>query len=115
MRSGKLDRRITVQVRSVTRDATGGEVETWTNAYDIWAERETTGATERFAASQRIADVDTLFRIRWNDDVERLVTPQSHRITYRGRWYEVLGVVEIGRREGLWLPTKSRGDLGGVP
>lgn len=114
MRSGKLDRKITVQTRTVARGNSGGEVVSWSNAYTLFAERETTAATERFAASQSFADVDTLFRIRWNSTTKQ-INPKQHRITYRNRWYEVLAVVEIGRNEGAWIACKSRGDLGGTP
>ena len=114
MRSGKLDRKITLQQIVVVRGNSGGESVTWEDMYDLFAERETTAATERFAASQRIAEVDTLYRVRWNSST-KLINPKTHRITYRSRWYEILAVVEIGRNEGAWIACKSRGDLGGTP
>lgn len=115
MRSGKLDRRITIQTRAVSYDADGGEVITWDNTREQWAERETPGATERFVDAQRVANVDTLFRLRWNDDVMNNTTALTNRIMYRDRWYEILAVVEIGRREGIWIACTSRADMGGEP
>lgn len=115
MRSGKMDRRITVEKRTVTIGTDGGEIITWNKAYEKWAERETQSATERFITSERIADVNTLFRLRWDEEASRLITPQDYRLVYRDRWYEILAVVEIGRREGMWIGCASRGDVGGVP
>lgn len=115
MKSGKLDRRITIQVRTVVTDALGGETETWADEFPVWAERETQSATERFVTVQKVADVNTLFRIRWVENIANDVGPKTHRLTYRGRVYEILAVVEIGRREGMWIGCASRADTGGTP
>jgi len=114
MRSGRLDRQIEIEVVSYTTQPDGSQVETWAYLARCFAERETQGAMERFAAAQTIADVDTLWRIRWNDALMRVLDPKLHRIVYRDRAYNILGLIEIGRKEGVHIPCKSRGDTGGV-
>lgn len=110
-----MDRRITIQRRTVTTGADGGEVVTWADEREQWAERETPAATERFAERERVASADTLFKLRWNDAVMDNTTTLNHRIMYRERWYEILAVVEIGRRDGIWIACASRTDMGGEP
>lgn len=115
MKSGKLDRRIGIEVVSYSTAGDGSQVETWSELTTCFAERESRGATERFAASQTFADIDTLWRIRWNQGLVDVLNPKSHRITYGGRTFNILGVVEIGRKEGLHIPCAARGDDGAQP
>lgn len=115
MKSGKLDRRISIEAVSYTTAGDGSQIETWAEITTCFAERENQGATERFAASQTLADVDTLFRIRWDTWLVDRLNPKSHRIAYGDRTYNILGIAEIGRKEGLHIGCKSRGDAGGRP
>lgn len=112
MMSGALDRRITVERLTTSQDATGEPVETWSDAGRLFAQRDPKGAIERFSADQRYAVCNAVFQIRWFSLASQ-ITPQSYRISYRGRTYEILGVEEIGREEGFNLVCVARGDLGG--
>ena len=114
MRAGKLDRPITIEAVTYTTSGDGSQVESWAQIASCFAERESQSAMERFAAAQTIAEIDTLWRIRWNDDLMVVLDPKLHRIKYRDRAYNILGLVEIGRKEGVHIPCKSRGDTGGV-
>lgn len=115
MKSGKLDRRIAIEAVTYTTAGDGSQIETWGEIASCAAERESMGATETFAASQTFASVDVLWRIRWDDWLVARVQPKSHRITYGGRIFNILGVVEIGRKEGLHIPCAARGDDGARP
>lgn len=79
MFSGRLRSRVTLQRRSVTRDTTGAEVETWADLATVWAEVEALLGRE-FWASQAItssqvmkftlrhlANVTTVDRLVWNN------------------------------------------------
>lgn len=114
MRAGRLDRKVTIEAVSYSTADDGSQFETWTEFARVFAERETQGALERFAAAQTVADVDTLFRLRWSDTLMSVLSPKTHRIVYRDRAYNILGAFEIGRKEGVHVPCKSRGDSGGV-
>lgn len=111
-RAGSYDRRIAIQEKTVTYNADGQPIESWSNVALIWARIESQTATERFAAQQQYATVDTLFRVRWQEAITPTLTPQSNRILYRDRVYDLLGVVEIGRKVEAHLPTVGRAQEG---
>lgn len=101
MNPGKLDRRIVLQVRTLSKDGAGGRVETWADSATLWAEIVTQKGSEKNAAdSERPLDT-RVFRIRY-----RSINPQSHRILYQSKFYNILGTTEEGgRRNTLVLET----------
>jgi len=111
-RAGAFDRVISIETVTTTQNGDGQPVETWTQAYTLKAAIESQSAMERFVASQRYATVDTLFRVRWNEAITPSMSPRTHRIVYRNRVYELLGVVEIGRKVEAHLPTVGRAEEG---
>jgi SPP1 family predicted phage head-tail adaptor len=108
MQAGSLDRRIVLQRYSLTRDDLNNAVETWTTLATVWAEKLDISDRERVTAAQLGADITTRFRIRYSSAVAAL-NPKD-RVLYGGRTYDVMGVKEIGRREGLELTTAARTD-----
>jgi len=111
-RAGAYDRVISVETLTTTQAADGQPIETWTEAYTLKACIESQAAMERFVAQQRFATVDTLFRVRWNQAITPTMSPRTHRIVYRDRVFELLGVVEIGRKVEAHLPTVGRAEEG---
>lgn len=107
MDAGKLDRRITVERATITTDAAGGEVQDWTAIATVWAEVLPISDGERWRASEVAAHVTTRFRIRWG-----LGVTVEDRIVYEGRVYEIVGVKEIGRREGQEITAAARAEVG---
>lgn len=93
-----MDRRVRLEARSVTRDAAGGEVETWALVADLWAGIYPVRGQERYAAGAEQAERDARIRIRWRPGVGA-----SQRIVYEGRHWDIRAVIEVGRREGLDL------------
>lgn len=84
MFSGRLRSRITLQRRSVTRDATGAEVETWAELSTVWADIEALPGRE-FWASQAVTSSQVLrFRVRYLAGVTTL-----DRILYDGRLWNI--------------------------
>lgn len=114
MRSGRLDRRVTIQTLTTTRDAFGQPIETWAELATVWAQRENAGVVERFQANQRFASAEVVFRIRWYPWAEG-IDPKTNRAAFEGRTYNILGTEEIGRKEGLHIVAVARTDLGGEP
>ncbi|NFV80000.1 phage head closure protein [Magnetospirillum aberrantis] len=104
MDAGKLDRLITILALTTGQDEYGGVTETWTPIDDpVWARWMPGAGSERFAAASTYAETQGRFLIRWRSDI----TPQ-HRVAWDGREFDILDVVEIGRREGLELRVKAR-------
>ena len=105
MMAGRLDRRITLQRKTVTQDEYGQEIETWTDLATVWAEKRDMKGSERWQAQQKVAEVETTWRIRWRDGI----TPLD-RLLDGDQVYDVTGVAEIGRREGLEITASARAE-----
>lgn len=101
--SGSLDRRIVIQALTVTQDDFGGAVEAWATLATVWAQWLPGAGSERFTAASVYAEAQGRFRTRWRSDVTTL-----HRVTWDGKEWDILDVVEIGRREGLEIKVKAR-------
>jgi len=105
VRSGRLDRRLTLQRRTLTENDYGEAVETWTDLATVWAEKIPVRGAERYAAMQTVAEVDTRFKIRYRTDISPL-----DRVVCAGTTYDVKGVLEIGRREGWEIYATARAE-----
>lgn len=76
--AGKMDQRVTLQSRSVTKDAMGQDVITWVDVATVWAQRINQRSAEAFQAAQmgdddvvelhirHRADVLTTWRLEWD-------------------------------------------------
>jgi len=104
VRAGNIDRQVELQSKSVKQDGYGEEIETWTRVATIWAGRKDLRGTEFFAAKQLSAEIACKWIVRYRNDI----TPYASRLVYEGNTYEVLAVIELGRREGLELMTDAR-------
>lgn len=93
MMAGKLDQRITIQDKSVSRTAMGDEQVTWTDVETVWASAEPLSGREYIAARQAQADITIRFRMRYRS----WMTP-THRILWRDKPYGVVEVIGIGTR-----------------
>ncbi len=100
MQSGRLDRKITLQVNAPTRDDLGGEVDSWGTLAQVWAEVTTVSGRESFDAGQTVAVAQVRFRIRYRADVTA-----KNRISWNGNLYNINHVTELGRGQGLDLIT----------
>lgn len=104
MRTGRLDRRIILQRKTVTVDGSGAEIYTWVDLATIWAIYIPSRGAERFLAMQKVAEIDTIFRIRHRNDVTA-----KDRISYRGKLYDIQAIVDLcGRDRALEIYTKER-------
>ena len=105
MRSGSLDRKITIEQKTVSRNTFGEEVETWATFSSVWAKVIPLRGQERFESKLVNAEVDTMFRIRYLSGVL-----PTMRVVHETRLYDIHSVIEIGRREGHDLVTSVRLD-----
>jgi SPP1 family predicted phage head-tail adaptor len=104
MNPGELDRLVTVQQVTPTKNAEGFPVETWSDLTRVWAKKEDRGGRQFTAVAQGIAaESDTLFTIRYLS----AVTPQ-HRISFNAKIYDILSVSEVGRNAYMLLACKAR-------
>ena len=102
MNPGKMDRRITIEARTLGKDAAGGRIETWETSAEVWAELVTRKSREAAAAdSERPFDTRT-FRIRY-----RTITEHDHRILYSGKVFNITGISEEGRKDALVIEATA--------
>jgi SPP1 family predicted phage head-tail adaptor len=104
MEAPRLDRRVELRHLVLTRNSTTGEqVESWPTAYaTVWAGKRDMRGREFFAAQQVNSDITTIWQIRYRTDV--LATD---RLVVDGLDYNITGIAEIGRRDGLELQATA--------
>lgn len=98
---GRMDRRITIQSPSSTRTDSGQMVDSWVNTFsfgdgNIWAMKHSQSRKEGYEAEKKTAQRNEVFVIRYFSEVNERCT-----ILYDGRRYDITGIEEIGRQEGL--------------
>ncbi len=108
MRAGPLDRRVTVEVKSETRSRAGAVKESWSTVGSYWMGFRQPRASERFVSDQIVAEVDAEFSVHYFTG--QSWWPDSHRLVYRGRIYDIRGRREIGRQDGLVFNAKARAE-----
>ena len=97
MRAGKLNRRITIQSISESRDAYGEPIKSWVTAYTVWAEVRPLRGDERAQNQQLVSKADTKFIIRYNSS---MTITEQHRIQYDSDNYDITAILEIGHKKG---------------
>jgi SPP1 family predicted phage head-tail adaptor len=85
MQAGKLDQRITIEVKTVARNSIGEETETWATFATVWAAYRPMSARERAAGAQLTSEFDAVFRIRYLASLD----PEM-RVTWRGQRFEIV-------------------------
>lgn len=109
MQAGKLDRRVTLQRAGTVDDGFGTVSGAFATLAVRWAAKEDIRDGERGSASGVMAEATTRFRIRWSELVAD-VNPKD-RLVCGGETYDIAGVKEIGRREGLEITATRRADV----
>ena len=99
MNPGKLNRRLTIQSRTVTKDSAGGKVETWADVFDCWAELVQSKGSEGNAADSDRPSNEKQFRLRWKSGIEA----DTHRILYKLVFYDISEVIEEGVKTSLLI------------
>lgn len=101
MNIGRMDRLIEIQYPERTANAIGEKIETWTRFAKVWAQATPLRSTERFTSAQeRLSKVYT-FKIRYLKNLG----PEM-RIYYETEYFRIVGIAEIGRREGIEITAE---------
>lgn len=103
MRAGELNRRITLQIKTITYDTVNEPIETWTDYATVWAAVITTGGREFYAAQKLNAETSTVFKVRYNPVINTYM-----RIRWGNRKFEIIGVNDVdARHEELQISAKE--------
>jgi SPP1 family predicted phage head-tail adaptor len=98
MIAGRMDRRAALQQPGVTRSASGDAPVAYTTVATVWAEKRDVRGREVLAGGATLAEMETTILIRWRGDIR-----PSWRVVLEGRNYDIMGMAELGRRDGLEL------------
>ena len=114
--AGRRDRYITHRAETLTQDSYGQPTVSATTDTNMWAEVVYAGsAGESMKAYQIFPQRDLTFVVHHpnpTDDVAGVSIAQDDAIIFESREDEILGVEEIGRRDGLRIFCKEKGTDG---
>lgn len=102
MKIGKMDRRVSIEHRNTTRDEYGQVGPEYTTTATIWADVVHRGSPREKLLDASIFPTAELAIVIRHPRGEWTPT-ETMRVNYNADFYEVLGIHEIGRREGLRL------------
>lgn len=107
MRTGKLDRRVTIRRHMETgRNAYNEPIVDWVDIATVWVQQRPDRGSERFAAAQIAGTSVMTFQIRYRADVS-----VQDRLVYDGREYEIIAPPrELGRRDVTEIDAIARAD-----
>lgn len=89
MDAGQLNRRITIQRPSTTRDAYGQPTKDWTDVFTTWAGIRAATSREIYAASGFTSGVSHIVTLRYRP---RTPVLSSYRVFYGGRLFQIQAV-----------------------
>ena len=113
LNAGALDREVTIQQQAEA--GSGYPTETWSTLQaGVWMSKIDMRGRELFRTAQLSASYDTRWDLHWRDDMDPdlLDVPKTRRLLYRGRVYDIVQAVELGRQEGIALFTLASTDAG---
>lgn len=109
LHAGSMDRLVTVQQSTVAKDDYKDKVTTWSTIASVWAQVINSPMGERNEAENRVAVLETKFRVRYYSAITA-----NMRIVFGGKYYYITGVEEKGRREAMILTTEQRDSENGT-
>ena len=94
LRSGEMDTKATVQTPAESQNAVGEPVLTWSTFATRWISVLPLSGTEQLQAAAAEANVTHRIRMRYTDGLK-----PKMRLVADGRTFEIMSVIERGRRE----------------
>ena len=110
MDAGKLDRRITLQKRTLTQSAMGDVTEAWETIDTVWARRLSSKGREFYSGGVPLGVDDAGFQIRYSAAVAAV--DQTWRIVFDGDMYDIASIDENGRKGYLTILAKRGASAG---
>jgi SPP1 family predicted phage head-tail adaptor len=106
--AGELDRRITIQRATVTRNEFNEPIESWGDLTTVWAKRRDASAAESYRAQEVGAGITTRFTIRWS--MTAATVNPSDRVSFEGRLYNITAVRDVGRNQWREIDAVARAE-----
>ena len=108
MKATGRDRLVTIRRLALTYNDDNEPMTEWSDLAQVWAEKRDISDGEKVRAAQVGATMTARFRMLWSEQISD-VNPKD-RIALDGREYDIVGVKEIGRRDGLEITAASAAD-----
>lgn len=104
MEAGKLNRKITIQKKTIAKDADGYPAETWVDLKtNVPASIITTGGREFYAAQKMNAETSAVIKIRYRFGINIRM-----QVKYGNRIFEIIGIADPEERhEELLLSCRE--------
>lgn len=99
---GRLDRRVTLQSPTITRDAAGGAVVDWYDTATVWASLTFLHGNRFYAAEEKSYESIVTYRIRHRSDVET-----GMRLVHGDDVFEIIGTDHLGRNHFFDLTCRA--------
>lgn len=103
MNIGPLDRLITIEQATITRNDTGGEIRTFNTFITCWAHVLSLGGNEKIMDDAFQAFNITTFYIRYQAGIT-----EKMRIVYNSINYDIKSIIEHERRSFLQIKAEKR-------
>ena len=103
MQAGKMDRLITIEQATSTRDTVGDAVPTWSTFATVWARKVRSRGTEQFKAERETAEREIRLEIRYLAGLD-----ETMRIRFDGQIFDIEDLEEIGRRAGWTIRAVAK-------
>ncbi|MEM6681808.1 MAG: phage head closure protein [Pseudomonadota bacterium] len=101
---GDLDRRITLQRKTETKNTLGQPTEAWSTYATVWAQKMEKSVRSVFTSDQMQANRNVIFRIRYRAGIS-----DTDAVFFEGQRFQIRGISEYGRRVGLDLECEVYG------
>lgn len=106
---GKLDKRVTFQEIIIGQNASNEDEEIgWEDLFTTWAQVEEKSGDEMYRADKLTDFKDSVFTIRYRTGI----TPKN-RIVYNGFKWNILSILNGGRKGFLKITAESGGEYEG--
>jgi len=109
LRSGPLQKRITLQRQSPTVDSYGQQIDTWEDVATVWASIEPSVGRELVAAQAIQLDQPKTIRMRWQSIFADPKAVSALRIVYNERIFNIHSVANKGEQNVLLTLLVSEG------
>ena len=88
---GRLDKRITIQRRSSTKDSYGQEIDSWTTIAQVWAQVKPMGGRERMRNTAMVVEsiLTHTVTVRYSDTLMPPLEADAWRILYGSRIFNI--------------------------
>lgn len=110
MRAGRLREQVTIEKRTTSLDAYGGDVSAWATLATVWAAVEPVSVREQTkqGGTQQVGLTRFIFRYQAG-----IALDETCRLVHDSIPYAVDSVINDGQRDRQWTVTAIRGTPGG--